>query len=224
MKLFEMNSETGTAQLKIDSQMDLWHLEKVIQPGDLVTAKTMRSVFLQREERKEKIKKIYVTLTIKVEKIEFHDAKHKLRIIGKITDAPKDVKLGSYHSIELGVGKNFSIKKSKWVPEQLKTIERAQVKIGKADYKTMNEFFVHIAKDDKLVVYGLEHTKQAVDMSAVRILLVPESKLREEEIDRLVRSAERKAGEVRLVEETGEIGKRFCKQYGIGAILRFRIE
>ena len=47
--------------------------------------------------------------------------------------------------------------------------------------------------------------------------------LREEEIDRLVRNMEKKAGEVKLVDEKNEIGKKFCKQYGIGAILRFRI-
>lgn len=223
MKIIKFDKKRNYAKIRVENKLDLWHLEKMIEPRDLITAKTIRTIFVLREGKKEKAGRKQFTLTIKVEKVRYHKQKEKLRIIGKIVEGPNEVQLGSYHAIEVGVGKRLKIEKGKWKKEQIERLERARVKIGKAEIDLIKEFFIHVNKEDGLATYGVKKLKTAATIGAVKIALIPEKKIRERKTEKLARKIEDKGGKIKLVSEESDEGKKFCRQYDVAAILRFPI-
>jgi protein pelota len=91
------------------------------------------------------------------------------------------------------------------------------------DDKVLEEFFTHLNKNDRLVTYGLEQVKIASSYGAVKILLVSEEKIREKDVEEIVKEVENKSGEVKLVER-GSLSQKFKSAYQIGAILRYPVE
>jgi len=223
MKIIEFSPERKTARLKVNNVLDLWHLEKIVEKGDLITAKTLRTIFIRREEEKIKTKKKLVTLTIKVEKVDFSKQKNKLRLKGKIVEAPEEVQKGSYHTIEVGLGKKLTVEKKEWKKEFMEKLKRAKRIIKIAEPKVIQEFFIHINKNDGLAVYGLDQVKIASQIGAVKIALISEEKIREKSIEKLVEEIEKKGGSIKLVSRKQKEGGRFCKMCDIAAILRFPI-
>lgn len=219
MKVIELDLAKRYAVIKIDSFLDFLHLQKIIEKNDLIKAKTWRRIFIQREEKKIRAKKKFVTLKIKAEKIEFHKHMKKIRITGKIVEAPNEISLGEYHTIEVGLGSILTIEKEEWKKEQIERLEKAKVRIEYAKPKFIQEFFMHINKQDGLAIYGLEQIKFASQAGAIKILFVPEEKF--QEFEEIIKEVEKKKGEIKLVSEKDELGKNFCKTYDIGAILRF---
>jgi stalled ribosome rescue protein Dom34 len=207
----------------VNDKNDLWHLENMIKPGDFVTAKTLRTIFIEREEKKEKVKRKLVVLKIKVEKVEFHKTESMLRIKGKIVECPEDVQKGSYHTIDIEMRTILTIEKKVWSDEEKMRLRQASTRIKIADQKLLEEFFIHINKNDGLATYGLEQVKTAAEYGAVKIVLIPEVAIRKKEVEEVARAVESKRGEVRLVSESSQLGKNFCKQHDVGTILRFRI-
>lgn len=210
--------------MRVENEIDLWHLQHIVEAGDSITAKTPRMIFVQRGDEKEKGMKKFVLLTIKVEKFEFDEHKNKLRLAGKILEAPEEVQLGSYHTIEVGVGKLLSIEKKEWKEEQEKRLERAEIRMEVLrEPKIIEEFFVHVNKEDGLAVYGFEEVKTATSIGAVKIILIDEEKIRETRMEELVKEVENKRGEIKLVSKKFQAGQKFCKMCDVGAILRFSI-
>lgn len=224
MKVFEFRPEKGYAKVKINNQLDLWHLQNIIEPNDLVTARTLRTIFIQREGRKEKGRRIFVVLTIKVEKVDFQKHTNRLRISGKIVKAPKDIQLGDYHTIEVNIGTVLNIEKSVWKAEHVERLEKAKTRMEIIkEPKILEEFFMHLNKDDGLATYGFEQVKLASTANAVKIALIPEEKIQDKEVEQLIKEIESKSGQIKLVSRKDEFGQRFCRMYDIGAILRFAI-
>jgi len=221
VKILESNFEKGYAKIVVNNKLDLWCLENIIGKGDVVTAKSPRYIFVQREEGKEKSERKVVKLKIIVEKVEFSKSRDGLRINGKIVECPKDVPKG-YHTIEVGLGSKIEIEK-KWSEEQIKKLERATQRIEISEPKLIDEFFIHLNKDDGLVVYGIEQVKAAAEMGAVKAVLISEDKMRDKAVEEIVKKIESKRGEIRLVSSKNLLGKKFCKMYDMAAILRFAI-
>lgn len=224
LRVLELNKEGKTARLKVDNRFDLWNLEKIIGKGDLVTARTQRNIFIQREEEKEKVRKKFVVLKIKVEKIEFDENKNKLRLNGRIVEAPEEVSRGDYHTIEVDVGLILKIEKEEWTDEQLKRLEKSKTRFEfLKDPRLLEEFFVHLNKQDGLVAYGFEQVKVATECSAVKVAFIDEGKFREKEFEELIEKIVEKKGEIKLISRKNPEGRKFCENYSIAAILRFVI-
>lgn len=222
MKILDFNPKKNYAVLRVTNKLDLVFLKKIIEKGDLLTSKTLRNIFLQREEKKEKIKKKSVTLTIRVEKVEF-SRMQKLRVKGKIISGPKEVSLGSYHTIEIVPGSKFKLEKEKWEEEKIKNLERAKTGFIFGKPELVQEFFVGIKREDNLVVYGMEQVKLAAEIGAVKIALIPEEKITEKSIENLIKMIEEKGGKIALISGKTKIERKFLNSYKFGAILRFRI-
>jgi len=224
LKVLELNKAGKVAKIKVDNKLDLWNLEKIVSKGDLVTARTQRNIFIQREEGREKVRKKFVVLKIKVEKIEFDEKKNKLRLNGRIVEAPEEVSKGDYHTIEVGIGLALTIEKQEWTDEQLKRLEKAKTRLEfLRDARLLEEFFTHLNKQDGLVAYGVEQVKIAAEYGAVKVVLVDEEKIREKEFEELIENIVGKRGEIKLVSRKNPEGKGFCENYSIAAILRFVI-
>jgi len=223
LRVLELDKERKRVKLRVENNFDLSHLEKVVTKGDLVTARTQRNIFIQRNGDKEKSRKKFVVLKIRVEKIEFDQNKNKLRLNGKIVEAPEEISRGDYHTIEVGVGLILAIEKQEWTDEQLKRLEKAKIRFGFLDQKLMQEFFTHFNKQDGLIAYGLEQVKVAAECGAVRIAFVDEKRIMEKEFEEVIENIVEKRGEVKLVSRKNPEGKKFCESYPVAAILRFVI-
>jgi len=123
MRVLHRDLKHGEIRLQIQNLDDLWHLDNLVQPGELVRAMTAR-----REEeiadkiRPEKMDKKKMLLGIRVEKVEFREFADYLRVSGTIVEGPQDH--GAHHTLNLAVSDDITIVKE-WRESELQRIEQA---------------------------------------------------------------------------------------------------
>lgn len=117
----------GIGWLKPETADDLWLLSSIITPGSLVTARTLRTIEVRREEKKVKVGRRPVTLTIKVEKAELNQT---LRLGGKITEAPPEIP-HEWHTIEVKPGTQLKVIREwkGWELDKIRAAARAAIPV-----------------------------------------------------------------------------------------------
>jgi protein pelota len=146
---FDLKHNIG--KLTPESNEDLSILKDVITPGSLVTAKSPRSVKIRREGDliRAKTGRREVIMKVQVEKIEL---KEKLRLTGKIVEAPEDVEKG-YHTIEIEPDKFLKVEKEwrSWEVDMIKSAERKPEPVlicildeNDADFYFLKERYKHL--------------------------------------------------------------------------------
>ena len=119
-----LSFDEGLAKLRIEVPEDLWHLEKVIRPGDGIGGSSYRKFTTDsgKSERKP------VNIIIRAEKAEFHKSIQKLRVLGVIIGGgPEDlIKIGAHHSLDFDVNDVISIKKFQWRDYEWQRIKEAE--------------------------------------------------------------------------------------------------
>ncbi len=125
MKVIHFDKNTGELKLVAHTTEDLWHVERVLEPGDLVSSKSFRRFKLDEGESGEK-KPVHVE--VEVEKVEFHRELNRLRITGKILrGTPEEyVQIGSYHTVDVEFDRPFAIIKKEWKKHQLDRLYNAE--------------------------------------------------------------------------------------------------
>ncbi|OGI12197.1 mRNA surveillance protein pelota [Candidatus Micrarchaeota archaeon RBG_16_36_9] len=135
-----------------ESIEDLSILKEVIDKGNLVTAKSPRSIKIKREGNlvRAKTGRKEVIMKIEVEKTELKES--VLRLTGKIIEAPEDVEKG-YHTIEVEPDKFLRIEKiwKSWEVDRIKSAERKHEPIlilildeNEADFYFLKERYKHL--------------------------------------------------------------------------------
>ena len=91
--------------------------------------------------------------------------------------------------------------------------------------KLIEEVFAELGKDSGLLEYGLEKIKEAIEVGAVKQLIVTDELLLEkrEEIEQLMQKTEQMRGEIHLVSAEHEAGKKLTGLGGIVAFLRYKM-
>jgi protein pelota len=118
----ELQRGYGEIRLFPESLDDIWHLEHLVAPGDLIFATTLRAVENVSDKlRPDKPEKRPVRLGIRVERTEFHRFANRLRITGIIEHGEE---IGSYHTLNIEPGYEISVIK-RWHPVDLERIDRA---------------------------------------------------------------------------------------------------
>ena len=118
-----LRGDEGEITLLPESLDDLWHLQHILERGDLVFAQTHRKVAaIADKARPEKMERRAVRLGIRVEDIEFHIYSNWLRLHGQIKSG---IDVGAYHTLNIEIGTDLSIIKRHWRPDQLQRIEEA---------------------------------------------------------------------------------------------------
>jgi protein pelota len=118
----DLQRSFGEIRLFPENVDDLWHLEHLIAPGDLVFATTLRSVENHSDKiRPEKLEKRPVRLGIRVGKLEFHPYVVRLRISGVIEQGTD---IGAYHTLNIEPGYEISVIRY-WKTIDLERIDRA---------------------------------------------------------------------------------------------------
>ncbi len=122
MRIVHFERKTGEMKLQVDTLDDMWHLDKVIAPGDVAEAHSLRTYKVGNKEEKKSIK-----VRIKVERVEFAKAANRLRILGPIIwgEPEEYIQLGKYHTIDVGEGDRVKITKA-WKNHEVKRLQDAE--------------------------------------------------------------------------------------------------
>ncbi|MBU0898431.1 MAG: mRNA surveillance protein pelota [Nanoarchaeota archaeon] len=126
MQILTLDQKTGFSKLKLETVDDLWHMQHIIEKGDLVTAQTTRKTTVKRGQEIHEGERKKVVLTVKVEKIERDSNVHILRVTGPIEKGPDDIQLHSYHSINIEPGMVLNLEKTKWKPQHIDRLNKAR--------------------------------------------------------------------------------------------------
>lgn len=108
-----------------ESLDDLWHLQYVLQQGDLVSGDTSRR--LQRDDdtlRDTGGEREHVHVTLEVESVEFAKFANRLRIAGVISSASKEQVVGAHHTLNVEAYDEIEIEKV-WQPDQDERLQDA---------------------------------------------------------------------------------------------------
>src|SRR4030067_355908 len=125
MQVLKTDLRHGMIRLKIENPDDLWHLEKMLEKGDLVTARTLRKTTVKRGSEVDSGDRKPVTLTIQLEKVEYHKDIHVLRLSGKITEGPEDIQISSYHTLSIDTDTVLAVHKAKWKAYHMDRLRKA---------------------------------------------------------------------------------------------------
>ncbi len=136
MRILEKDLRKGAIKVLVESPDDLWLLYNVIEKGDLVTASTTRDIKFEKGRGE----RIPMTLTIRVETLEFQSFTGRLRIKGIVVEGPEKFGVkGHYHTLNIDIGNVLTIVKKEWPRYIVKKLEklahkRANVLLVAIDY------------------------------------------------------------------------------------------
>jgi len=128
MKILAQDRKLGEIKLKAENLDDLWQLSRIIQPGDLVRKRTFRKMKLDFEGRTEVDKKP-MTLSVRVEKVEFAEFESAIRVSGLVEAGPEDV--SGHHTLSIEPGDSFVVTKQ-WSRIDLERIRESRKETPKA--------------------------------------------------------------------------------------------
>src|SRR5271157_6077134 len=122
MKIVNFDRKTGQMKIQADTLDDLWHLDKIIAPGDEVESHTLRTYKVGTKEEKKP-----VTIRIKAERVEFSKSANRLRILGTIIwgEPEEYIQLGKHHTIDVGTGDRIQVTKE-WHAHELNRLKDAE--------------------------------------------------------------------------------------------------
>ncbi len=128
MRILYKDTKQGKVKIRVDNLDDLWYLSAIIEQNDHVAGPTERKIKVggDSQEKSQQVIRRIVFIELKVEKIEFHKYANILRVSGKITCCPEDVQLGTYHTFNVEVDTEITIKKEQWFKYQLEKLKEAE--------------------------------------------------------------------------------------------------
>lgn len=120
MRIDIVDEKRGVLKVKVESEDDLWLLNLLISPGDVVKGLTLRDVSFGYEKRK-----VPMVLSIKVLKKEFQAFTNRMRVHGIVVEGPDRFGVkGSHHTINIDVGSEVEISKEVWNPRMLDELSK----------------------------------------------------------------------------------------------------
>lgn len=130
-KIFLNKNSEGTINVTPEDSDDIWLLYNLIEPDDQVECLTFRKVVVNESASSDTQKKIKLILGVNVEKSDVDLEQGMLRINGKNVKENEWVKLGSYHTLEIEIGRWVKIWKSKWDNLAIQLVKEASSTTGK---------------------------------------------------------------------------------------------
>lgn len=128
MRIVHFERKTGEMKLQVDTLDDMWHLDRIIAPGDLVEAHSLRTYKVGTKEEKKS-----VTIRVKAERVEFAKSANRLRILGPIVwgEPEEYIQLGKYHTIDIAEGERLKVIKG-WKNHEIERLKQAEKESKKA--------------------------------------------------------------------------------------------
>lgn len=123
VRLLGQDKRARSMTLRPDTLDDLWHLYNLVEAGDLVRATTRRTSEAPRDEGQGKARKRTLALTVKVERVEFHDFANRLRILGTIVGTEEE---GKHHTLNIEPLDDLTIAKAEaWRDHHVERVAEA---------------------------------------------------------------------------------------------------
>lgn len=164
MKVVLRDGKRGLVKMIPEVLDDLYHLAQLIRPGDRAKALTFRTPEIDDDvERRGKIEKKRMVLTLEVQTVEFHAFSDRLRIHGVITEGPQD--LGLHHTLNIeadGRGDLTIIKPGGWRRHEHERLDRAEKEAGRPV-----SFILAIEEDEATLAEVLQHGVREVSTVTV---------------------------------------------------------
>lgn len=115
---------------QVESLEDLWALQKLIEPKDILEGTSFRRFKSEDKLRPDSGEKKMVRLELEVESVEIAESVNKLRVSGKIIagSPPEFAQKGAFHTIDLEMQTVFKLRKKEYLPYHRKLIEEAKKK------------------------------------------------------------------------------------------------
>jgi len=125
--IHKLSLKKGFIALTPEDEDDLWALRRVIEPRDLLTTLTTRSIKRQGEFiRPDKGERIPVRITLEVEKTTIDSSLSRLRVFGRIVNASDEsVKKGAHHSLLITPEKKIELQKTAFSHLHLNILKKA---------------------------------------------------------------------------------------------------
>jgi len=127
MRILKIDAEENFLHVVPQTIDDLWHLERIIEPNDVLSGASTRKIKVSENEGAESKREKFF-LEIAVQKVEFHKYSKQLRASGIVKYAkPEDVApLGSSHTLEIILNEPIKIKKLKLKQYQIQRLKKAE--------------------------------------------------------------------------------------------------
>ncbi|KXA91187.1 hypothetical protein AKJ63_01820 [candidate division MSBL1 archaeon SCGC-AAA259D18] len=123
MRIIHKDLENNQIKLLTENLNDLWHLQHIISPGDVVVSMTWRRPKSETDKfRPERREKERVKLSLRVKKVEFRKFSNELRVLGEIVKGPD---IGEHHSIKIDTDSKFTLLKE-WKSDHLDRLREAR--------------------------------------------------------------------------------------------------
>jgi protein pelota len=84
----------------------------LIRENDLLRASALRKVTTESAAGSTTTQRVQTVLTIRVTKLDFDSYASQLHVSGRVAEENKHVKLGSYHTLDLELQRNFTLEKA----------------------------------------------------------------------------------------------------------------
>ncbi len=127
MKIVKIDYKMNSIIVLAETAEDLWHLEKIIEKGDIVSGSTDRKIKPSKEGEKTIRQTIFVDIS--VESVHFQEFSENIKVSGIIVAGkPAElIDLKSHQSIDIKINQKAKITKKqikKWQIERLKKAEK----------------------------------------------------------------------------------------------------
>jgi protein pelota len=189
---FDLKHNIG--KLMPETGGDLVVLKDIITKGNLVTAKSPRSIKVKRDGEfvRAKTGRKEVVMKIQVEKVELREA---LRLTGKIVEAPEDVEKG-FHTIEIEPKKFLRVEKEwkSWEVQRIRSAEKKPEPVlvcildeEDADFYFLKERYKHLFSiENESSGKSFETKKSEAKRNEYYAKIMEEMKKRSERVKKIV--------------------------------------
>ena len=108
-----------------ESLDDLWHLQYVLEPGDLVSGDTTRRIQRNDDQLRDTGgEREHLWVEIEVDDVEFARFANRLRVGGVIVDCSREDQLGQHHTLNVEEREEITVTK-RWQTDQLERLQEA---------------------------------------------------------------------------------------------------
>jgi len=119
--------EGGNERISLvpESLDDLWHLQYVLEPGDLVSGDTTRRIQRNDDQLRDTGgEREHLRVEIEVKDVEFARFANRLRVSGVIVDCSREDQLGQHHTLNVEEREEVTVTKA-WQSDQLERLQEA---------------------------------------------------------------------------------------------------
>ena len=102
---------SGTITLHPEEPEDMWFTYNLIREGDLLRASALRRVVNETATGSTSSKRVHMNLVITVTGLDFDMQASQLHVSGRTVEEIQYMKVGSYHTLDLELNRNFTLEK-----------------------------------------------------------------------------------------------------------------